>query len=96
MLPNTSGTLSLYSEATTDHITPYHYVVLKNAVSKLSPTGRKLLQIIDEAPEGMFDWTSDEVSAKLNHLKLYLGEIGWSKRKIAFGINSVKKMLDEI
>jgi hypothetical protein len=96
LLPNATGTLSLYAEATTDHITPYHYVAFKDAVSHLSPTGKKLLSIIDDAPEGMFDWDSKEVSPKLNLLKSYLGEIGWSKRKISFGIKSVKRMLEEI
>ena len=83
-------------EAITDHITPYHYISLKSAISKMRPEGKELVQIVFNSPAGMYDWSATQISAKPNHLKLYLKEIGWSSKKINTGFASVKKMLDEI
>ena len=83
-------------ETLTDNITPYQYVSLRNAISHLSPTGKALIKIILNSPEGIYDWTASEVGVKSHHLKAYLREIGWGERKINFGFKSIKKMLDEI
>jgi hypothetical protein len=95
-MPISSCSLSLLVEALTDHLTPYHHIKLKSAVDKLDEEGKELIKIICDSPIAMFDWTGNTVTTKSTHIRLYLREIGWSRKKINTAFNSVKQMIKEM